>query len=63
MSHTMLRVPNAIWKRVKDHAERLKKSATATAVECIADSLDEMDAKKPGVPKIVQLSHFLKGTK
>jgi hypothetical protein len=63
MSHTMLRVPNDLWQRIKSHAKRLKKSATATAVECISDSLDEMEAKKPNVSKIVQLSHFLKGSK
>ena len=41
----------------------MKLSATATAVECISDSVDEMKAKKPSLSKIVQLSHFLKGSK
>jgi predicted transcriptional regulator len=63
VSYTSVRIPNELWERIKRHAERLKKSATATAVECISDSLDEMETKKPGVPKIVQLSHFLKGAK
>lgn len=63
VDYTNLRLPTELWERIKKHSERLKKSATATAVECISDSLDEMEAKKPGVPKIVQLSHFLKGAK
>ena len=60
VNYTSLRVPNELWERIKTHAEHLKKSATATAVECISDSLDQMEASKPGVPRVVELAHFLK---
>ena len=37
--------------------------AAATATECIEDSLDQMDAEQPEVPKIVRMFAFLKGDK
>lgn len=59
MEHTNLRLPIKLWERCKKHAATLNKSATATAVDCVADCLDEMEKRAPEVPKIVRLFHFL----
>lgn len=59
VEYTNIRVPIDVWERCKETAKTLKKSANATAVECISDCLDEMGKAEPGVPKIARLHQLM----
>lgn len=51
---TNIRIPVELWERCKANAKVMKKSGAATAMECISDCMDQMDAPAPGVPAVVQ---------
>jgi len=60
---TQVRLPKKLWNRVVAASLVLGYSGAKTVEEIVETSLDQMEAKAPGVPKAVELYHFHKKQK